>query len=345
MYGKGIYSTMNNQELQKKWKFYKKRWKVRDFYFNKCLRRHGIVKYFHREPVMPHFAHKWIMSSKATNDYLYEKIMSGKPFMACRFGNTELQTMVGDLEKRIIGNSVENEEYINRWYNRLSEGAGFFPNDRAYLEKFTDCMLESCKNIDLLAMWHLNMEDFVIEEYVPHADLTFLFRLEPWLYSGRPWSAALAGKKVLVIHPFEETIKSQYKNREKLFPGTDILPEFELRTLKAVQTIAGEKDERFETWFDALEYMYKEALKIDFDIVIIGCGAYGMPLAAKLKGAGKQAIHLGGATQLLFGIKGRRWEENYPSKIATFFNEHWVYPNKEETPQNAKVVERGCYWK
>ena len=91
--------------------------------------------------------------------------------------------------------------------------------------------------------------------------------------------------------------------------------------------------------------MKKQIDKVDFDIAIIGCGAYGMPLAAKLKGAGKQAIHLGGATQLLFGIKGRRWEENYPSKIATFFNEHWVYPNKEETPQNAKVVERGCYWK
>ena len=46
-----------------------------------------------------------------------------------------------------------------------------------------------------------------------------------------------------------------------------------------------------------------------FDVAIIGCGAYGMPLAAMLKQAGKQAIHLGGATQLLFGIKGKRWEE------------------------------------
>ena len=61
------------------------------------------------------------------------------------------------------------------------------------------------------------------------------------------------------------------------------MPEFELKTLKAVQTIAGEKDERFSTWFEALEYMFEETMKIDFDIAIIGCGAYGMPLAAKLK--------------------------------------------------------------
>ena len=61
-----------SKDIKKKWEFYEKRWKFRDFYFNKCLRRHGIVKYFHREPVMPHYAHKWVMSSKATNDYIYE---------------------------------------------------------------------------------------------------------------------------------------------------------------------------------------------------------------------------------------------------------------------------------
>ncbi|MBQ6786598.1 MAG: hypothetical protein IJO85_02620 [Lachnospiraceae bacterium] len=337
---------MDKKELQKKWSFYEKRWRFRDFYFNKCLRRHGIVKYLHREPVMPHYAHKWVMSSKKTNDYLHDKILSGEPFFACRFGNTELQTMVGELKNRIMGYSDANEAHTDRWFNRLCEGAGFFPNDRQYLAPFTDCMLETCKQMDLLAMWHLNMEDFVIEEYANHVDLTFLFRLEPWLFGGRPWTAALKGKKVLVIHPFVETIKSQYtNNRERIFPGTDILPEFELKTLKAVQTIAGEKDERFGTWFEALEYMYQEAMKIDFDIAIIGCGAYGMPLGGMLKKAGKQAVHLGGATQLLFGIKGRRWEENYPSKIATWFNGAWVYPSENETPKNAGVVEKGCYWK
>ena len=55
----------------------------------------------------------------------------------------------------------------------------------------------------------------------------------------------------------------------------------------------------------ALNYMFDEAMKKNFDVAIIGCGAYGFPLAAKLKQAGKIVIHLGGATQLLFGIIGR----------------------------------------
>ena len=333
---------MQTEELQNKWKRYEKRWKFRDFYFNKCLRRHGIVKYFHREPVMPRFAHKTVMSSAKTNAYIFDMIESGKPFLACRFGNTELQTVVGNLKVKLLGHSKEADEYLDKWFTRLGKDSGFFPVDYQYLDKFTDCILHAAGQADLLAMWHLNMEDFIIEQYANQADLTFLFRLEPWLYNGRPWSAALKGKKVLVIHPFEDTIRAQYERRDKLFPGTDILPEFELYTLKAIQTLCGEKDERFGTWFDALDYMYKEAMKIDFDIAIIGCGAYGFPLAAKLKKAGKQAIHLGGATQILFGIWGSRWDNVEP--IRKLKNEFWVRPSKEETPSGAKKVENACYW-
>ena len=116
-----------------------------------------------------------------------------------------------------------------------------------------------------------------------------------------------SGKKVLVIHPFEDSIKKQYeKNRthifERIYDADDILPEFELITLKAVQTLAGEHDSRFATWFEALNWMIEQCKKIEFDVAIIGCGAYGFPLAAELKRMGKTAIHLGGATQIVFGI-------------------------------------------
>lgn len=147
----------------------------------------------------------------------------------------------------------------------------------------------------------------------------------------------------MIIHPFESTIIRQYENREQLFPGKDILPAFELKTLKAVQTIAGEKDERFETWFEALEYMYDQAMKKDFDVAIIGCGAYGFPLAAKLKEAGKQAIHLGGATQYLFGIKSKRADEGNPI-IKGLYTDAWARASAEETPKNSARVEGGCYW-
>jgi hypothetical protein len=38
----------------------------------------------------------------------------------------------------------------------------------------------------------------------------------------------------------------------------------------------------------------------------------GLPLAAAIKAMGRPALHLGGALQLLFGIRGRRWEGHAP---------------------------------
>ena len=49
-------------------------------------------------------------------------------------------------------------------------------------------------------------------------------------------------------------------------------------------------------------------------------------------------------SKLLFGIKGYRWEEHYPTKIASFFNDAWIRPLAEETPRNAGTVEKKCYW-
>ncbi|MGG6498696.1 UNVERIFIED_CONTAM: hypothetical protein NY603_37795, partial [Bacteroidetes bacterium 56_B9] len=79
-----------------------------------------------------------------------------------------------------------------------------------------------------------------------------------------------------------------------------ILPAFDLQTIKAVQTIGNYIDSRFNTWFDALEFMKNEIDKREYDICLLGCGAYGLPLAAHIKRTGKKAIHMGGSLQLLF---------------------------------------------
>lgn len=327
---------------QKKWKFYEKRFCFREFYFHKIIRRNICERFFNHDPIMYFYANQWVKNQKKTNQWIIEKLNGKEPFMVARFGNTELCVMTNILKQRLFGSSKETKEDFEKWFGRLVSGAGFFPDKSELAQNFTDLMLEACKAVDLLAMWHCRLDDYVITEYMPQVELSYLNHIEPWRCSCIPWSSALKGKKVLVIHPFEESIQEQYQKREVLFQRKEILPEFELKTLKAVQTIAGEKDERFETWFEALEYMYEEAMKIDFEVAILGCGAYGFPLAAKLKNAGKQVIHMGGATQILFGIKGRRWVENPRAQVE--FNEHWVYPKESETPANCKIVENHCYW-
>ena len=81
---------------------------------------------------------------------------------------------------------------------------------------------------------------------------------------------------------------------------------------------------------------------IDFDIALLGCGAYGMPLGAFIKEKlHKQAVHAGGQLQLLFGIKGKRWDAGSVSKL---YNEYWVRPTDDLKPDNYVEVENGCYW-
>lgn len=300
---------------------------------------------YHRPAVLPIYAGKKVMTVKKTNAYIKKKIISGEPIAIARFGWNELSVLVDYLDILINGQSDEINMKLNRDYENLKFQAGFFSDqsDESSIERFSEMMIHSISQVDLLAMWHMYMEDYIIKTYMPQTKLTYLLRLEPWL-SRNPWSQALKGKKVLVIHPFADTIQEQYKKREVLFADPRVLPEFELKTFKSVQTIGGCIDERFRNWFEALEYMTDKILAIEFDVAIIGCGAYGMPLATNLKKAGKQAIHLGGATQLMFGIKGKRWEEGYYSKIASLMNEHWVYPSENEKPSNFKKIEKGCYW-
>jgi hypothetical protein len=230
------------------------------------------------------------------------------------------------LKKRILGN--------------MDTLSGFFPGNDDNIRRFSAMMIEDIKMLDILGSWRI--EERFLEKYYPKAKRVKLSNLESYLQNS-PWSIVLQDKKVLVIHPFNETIESQYHtNRENLFKNPNVLPEFKsIQTIKAVQTIAGQKSE-FEDWFAALDYMKNEIDKRDFDIAIIGCGAYGFPLAAHVKRMGKKAIHLGGPTQMLFGIKGKRWIDN--PNFSHIINEHFVFPNEADKVQHAHKVEGACYW-
>ena len=65
-------------------------------------------------------------------------------------------------------------------------------------------------------------------------------------------------------------------------------------------------------------------------------------LAAHARDTGHVAIQMSGATQLLFGIKGRRWDTH--PQISKLYNPAWVRPAPAEQPANKQAVEGGSYW-
>lgn len=260
---------------------------------------------------------------------------SDKPCMISRYGSTEIQTLsyfkMYPLLRPLKGRTYYNIQYMS----------GFFPVTTENLRKFYKLFHDDAKYIDLLITWRF--EELFFKGWLKHTTYIQKNTFDHFFCQSSPWTEAFAGKKILVVHPFVETIEKQYReNREKLFDNPKVLPEFaSLTTIKAVQSVAGTPVD-FPTWFDALKYMEDEMDKVDYDICILGCGAYGMPLAAHAKRMGKKAVHLGGITQILFGIKGKIYEES--AFMKPYINEYFVYPRKEDTPQNAKLVEGGCYW-
>ena len=316
------------QELRKEKRIYDEKFELR-----KGQNSHENMEYAGR--ILP--------SIEQANQIIRNLLTEDEPCMIGRFGGNELKVTVSGLyEKYPIYNPV------SRWkkekdFRGFFDSAGFFPKKINEIPKFAELMKESCKQVDLLGVWFNKYEDMIIERFAPQTQICPLRAIEPYYSMENPWTDALEGKKVLVIHPFAETILSQYEKRNKLFENPRLLPDMELKVLKSVQTIGRMRDARFETWFEALDYMLEESRKIDFDIAIIGCGAYGFPLAAKVKQDNKKVIHMGGATQILFGIKGKRWDKH--EIISEFYNENWVRPLAKDTPTNLSIIEdQGCYW-
>jgi hypothetical protein len=282
---------------------------------------------------------------------IYNVLISESPCMIARFGSTELNLIsnylgVCNYKTKSIIKYITNESPEWWWEEKkiqqLQTFSGFFPNDLNRIIKFCELMISDMNEVNVLGVWR--PEEKYFKHELKNAEKIALELLNPY-FSKKPWTMALEGKKVLVVHPFATTIEKQYLKRQLLFEN-NLLPQFDLKTIKAVQSLAG-NDTGFNDWFDALEYMKAEIDKTDYDICLIGAGAYGFPLAAHVKRMGKKSIHLGGSLQLLFGIKGARWESpNYNPhyNYAALMNQHWVRPDENEKFTNADIVEGGCYW-
>ena len=254
---------------------------------------------------------------------LYEYLKNKNSYMVARLGATESKAVIYPKIPKFLKPLVKNIIF-----KRMYIWSGFFPVNEENIKKFSILYKNELDNTDILASWRI--EEKLIPEIKKIKNIINLRDLEAY-YSNDPWTKLLYDKKVLIVHPFSETIIKQYKNREKIFTNQYILPKFQIDTVKAVQSLSGE-DKRFKSWFDALDYMKNEMSKKTFDIALIGCGAYGLPLAGHAKRLGKIGIHLGGSLQLLFGIKGKRWDND--PQVNKFYNDYWVRPSESDKPKN-----------
>ncbi|WP_064974667.1 hypothetical protein [Alistipes provencensis] len=266
---------------------------------------------------------------------LTDLLGSDTPCMISRFGSVELQTLCYEkLQPWLL-------PLKRRTWRNLGNSAGFFPVDGEHIRRFYELYKADTAELDVLITWRF--EEMFFRSWIGDIPRVSKRTLDGFYDQDSPWTRVLTGKRILVVHPFAETIREQYeRNRANLFANPLTLPVFgKLETIKAVQSIAGNPVD-FPSWFEALAHMKALIDEKEFDIALLGCGAYGMPLAAHIKRMGRKAVHLGGVTQFLFGVKGKRYVDN--PQTNRFINEYFVSPRPEDRPERAGTVEGGCYW-
>ena len=274
------------------------------------------------------------MTGQEGNDLIKESLSShlngeGPAVCVGKMGNSEY---IG-LAHHIRG--LELSKIARRL---VTVNAGVFPDTDKVLDEFFELYHASIESMDIAASWIANDKTF-INTINPNTKFVALRSLEPY-YHTNPWSSILKGQDVVVVSPFSETVNSQYKKRELIWENKEVLPEFNLMTVQSPYISLGQGEE--VNWVSALNRMYDEILLKKPNIVLVGAGAYSLPLISELKSEGISGVHLGGANQILFGIKGRRWDDH--EVISGFYNEHWVRPGDKEVPTDNDRIEDGCYW-
>ncbi|MGA2233768.1 MAG: hypothetical protein ABSH22_22915 [Tepidisphaeraceae bacterium] len=278
-----------------------------------------------------------ILGSQAGNELLAQLVH--KPGAAGKIGGTEMRLCRVYLRRRDAADVCHSFGPYALW---AYQNAGVYPNDPVTLSRFCREFLAELQHLNLLGVWFNFGEANARRTYAPQATLAEVKALEPYYYQ-RPWSAQLAGKRVLVVTPFARSVESQYQRRKDVWARKpDLLPEFDLRVVRCQQIAGLLSEKEYPDWFTGLASLKEQMAAKPFDVALIGAGAWSIPLATHAKSLGAFGIHLGGGLQLMFGIMGRRWESN--PQINALKTDAWTRPSDDERPQKMLLTENGCYW-
>jgi hypothetical protein len=268
-----------------------------------------------------------------------------KGFLVGRNGTIEMETLLS----RYFKNTFYQPQLMI-----LERNAGIFPGTAGSAQTWVAQTLEAVRASDLLvAGWYEPIAAYEKELLIhlgKRGPFMPLRALEPYYMPHEfQWSRYLLWRKVAIVSSFAELAVEQVKKAADIWGDRagGLLPEAEYIPIQTgyapvlAQGRAGWPEE-ITCWQEAVDSVVARVLASEAEIVLIGCGGLSMIIGSRLKEAGKVCIVMGGAIQVLFGIKGNRWKDH--SVISKFWNDAWIFPPLERTPAGAEAIEGGCYW-
>lgn len=286
------------------------------------------------------------MDIEANAKILCELFKSDKPFLIGRNGTIELD---------VVSRYFFKEHIPDEQKKKLELHAGVFPQN--HVDDYCFEYLRSLMNADVMAEgWYAPLkmiEQDILDRINKKRTKILLRNLEP--YYVKPelrWTQYLRGRRVAIINSFAKICEEQTympkaiwgeQSESLLAKTTQWIP---IQTYYSPALANGKATTEWpapiSSWKEAVDDVVNRVLTEAVDVAIIGCGGMGMIIGSRLKDHGIQCIVMGGSTQLLFGIRGKRWENH--DVISKFFNDAWVTPSDWYRPANYKTIEGGCYW-
>ena len=284
-------------------------------------------------------------------NYICEKTSLNQPFLIPRISGIENNVAVYCALINTKGYIYELVNGIKRLLPAMKNNAGILLRNESNIKHYSKRYLQAFEYCDLFGAWEIQgiyirhiwkSHLFMMQKYAMKQPFWALaFDIFHYIFSD-PWTLALKGKRILLVSPFEESLKAQVPIREKIY-GIDLFPECEFVYLKPPQTHASNLSRDFQYELRTFEENIDEIWN-DFDVALLSCGGYANPIGSYIYEKGKSAIYVGGVLQMYFGILGSRWEKERPDILKLFKNEHWTRPKASEKPKQCAKIEGGCYW-
>lgn len=282
-----------------------------------------------------------ILNLELSNRYLIKLIQKEMPFIITRLG-------VGS-ETFVTTQYKQSKRISKSLVYTLGNNAGIYCKKVEDVIEFCNKYMSAIKNSTALATW--SQSEMMIHQRLLKPNIPSIHTrvLEPFYLCSEnqiPWSHYLKDKKVLIVSPFVDSIRKQNESGFQIFSdGRKLFLDGQTFVYyKAYNTSAGNYIHK--NWIETFDIMCKDIMNLDFDIALLGCGGYGLPLCDFIKNKlVKSAIYIGGGLQMMFGVMGNRWEKTeYWKNIIKIHNPKFIRPSGSEILKNCNKVENACYW-
>jgi len=262
-----------------------------------------------------------------------------RPFAAGKIGTAEILGL--DYFDRFFQGGLGITSWV-RPARRLANNAGFFPVELDAYRGWNREMRASIAHLDFVCLWQTDPFLRLYESKFVSKNAEKAQRI-PMGWLGKSILHEIADFRCLFISPFIKTMQMQLPRMRQIHdPENQMNTNWEklasnIRFLRCPLQWHLEPSP-YRSWAEGLEILSGKVAQEQFDVALIGAGAWSLPLAAQIKKSGRSAIHTGGETQLFFGIKGQRWNH------IDFYNSAWVSVLPEETPELRAKIDDACYW-